>query len=95
MQARYTFLYATARTFLQLLFSSMAAYVLARYGSPTATGSSTSPRHGHDPHEVMLVPLYIMSKPVPFAGGNDWLGAGGTGWLDTKAGPILPGIISG
>jgi multiple sugar transport system permease protein len=47
------------------------------------------------PHEVMLVPLYIMVKSVPFAGGNDWLGAGGTGWLDTKAGLILPGIISG
>ena len=92
LQAWNTFVYATARTFLQLLFSSMAAYVLARYRFPYRnTIFYLILATVMIPHEVMLVPLYIMVKSVPFAGGNDWLGAGGTGWLDTKAGLILPG----
>lgn len=36
-----TFVYATVRTFLQLLLSSMAAFVLARYSSNIATRSSS------------------------------------------------------
>lgn len=96
LQTWNTLVYATVRTFLQLLLSSMAAFVLARYHFPgrnlifylvLATVMI--------PHEVMLVPLYIMVKSVPFAGGNDLFGAGGTGWLDSYAGLILPGIISG
>lgn len=96
LQTWNTFVYATVRTFLQLLFSSMAAFVLARYHFPgrnlifylvLATVMI--------PHEVMLVPLYIMVKSVPLSGGNDFFGNGGTGWLDSYAGLILPGIISG
>jgi multiple sugar transport system permease protein len=96
LQTWNTFVYATVRTFLQLLFSSMAAFVLARYHFPgrnlifylvLATVMI--------PHEVMLVPLYIMVKSVPLFGGNDLFGNGGTGWLDSYAGLILPGIISG
>ena len=96
LQTWNTLVYATVRTFLQLLLSSMAAFVLARYHFPgrnaifyliLATVMI--------PHEVMLVPLYIMVKSVPLAGGNDIFGAGGTGWLDTYAGLILPGIVSG
>ena len=95
LQAWSTFVYATARTFLQLLFSSMAAYVLARYRFPYRnTIFYLILATVMIPHEVMLVPLHIMVKSGPFAGGNDWLGAGGTSWLDTKAGLILPGIIS-
>lgn len=91
-----TLVYATVRTFLQLLLSSMAAFVLARYRFP-----------GRDvifflvlatvmiPHEVMLVPLFIMIKHMPLFGGNDWTGMGGRGWLDSFYGLILPGIVSG
>lgn len=96
LQAWNTLVYATVRTFLQLLFSSMAAFILARYHFPgrnlvfyliLATVMI--------PHEVMLVPLYLMVKSVPLAGGNDLFGVGGKGWLDSYAGLILPGIISG
>lgn len=96
LQTWNTFVYATVRTFLQLLLSSMAAFVLARYHFAgrnlifyliLATVMI--------PHEVMLVPLYIMVKSVPLFGGNDLYGGGGTGWLDSYAGLILPGIISG
>ena len=91
-----TLVYATVRTFLQLLLASMAAFVLARYRF-----------RGRNvifllilatvmiPDQVKMVPLFIMLKHVPFAGGNDWLGAGGTGWLDSFSGLILPGVVSG
>jgi multiple sugar transport system permease protein len=96
LQTWNTFVYATVRTFLQLLLSSMAAFVLARYHFP---GRNTIfyliLATVMIPHEVMLVPLYIMVKSVPLAGGNDLFGSGGTGWLDSYAGLILPGILSG
>lgn len=91
-----TLVYATLRTFLQLLLSSMAAFVLARYRFP-----------GRDtiffvilatvmiPHEVLVIPLFVIMKHMPLAGGNDWLGLGGTGWLDSFKGLILPGVVSG
>ena len=91
-----TFVYATVRTFLQLLLSSMAAFVLARYEFPyrnaifflvLATVMI--------PHEVMIIPLFIIIRHVPLFGGNDWLGQGGTGWLNSFPGLILPGIVSG
>src|SRR4051794_19333694 len=91
-----TLIYATIRTFLQLLLSSMAAFVLARYRFPgreviffivLATVMI--------PHEVLVIPLFVMIKHMPLAGGNDWLGMGGTGWLDSFKGLILPGIVSG
>jgi multiple sugar transport system permease protein len=91
-----TLIYATVRTFLQLLLSSMAAFVLARYRFPGRNAifllvlATTM-----IPHEVMLLPLYIMMKHVPLAGGNNLWGIGGTGWLDTFCGLILPGVISG
>jgi multiple sugar transport system permease protein len=91
-----TLVYATVRTFLQLLLSSMAAFVLARYRFPgrniiflLVLATVTIP------HEVLVIPLFIMIKQMPFAGGNDWLGHGGTGWLDSFKGLILPGIVSG
>ena len=91
-----TLVYATVRTFLQLLLASMAAFVLARYRF-----------RGRNaifllvlatvmiPDQVKMVPLFIMLKHVPLAGGNSWLGAGGTGWLDSFPGLILPGVVSG
>jgi multiple sugar transport system permease protein len=91
-----TLIYATVRTFLQLLLSSMAAFVLARYHFPGRNAifvlvlATTM-----IPHEVMLLPLYIMMKHVPLAGGNNLWGVGGTGWLDTFCGLILPGVVSG
>jgi multiple sugar transport system permease protein len=91
-----TLVYATVRTFLQLLLSSMAAFVLARYHFP---GRNTIfvlvLATTMIPDEVMMLPLYIMMKHVPLAGGNNLWGIGGTGWLDTFYGLILPGVVSG
>ena len=78
-------------TLLQLLFCSMAAYTFAKRRFP-----------GRDwlfivvlgtlmiPGQVTLIPNYVILKHIPFFGGNDWLGKGGIGWLDSYWGLILP-----
>lgn len=42
------------------------------------------------PIQVTTIPLYILFKSVPFAGGNDWAGSGGIGWLNSYPGLIIP-----
>lgn len=44
------------------------------------------------PPEVTLFPVFKLVRSVPFAGGNDWRGLGGTGLMNTYAGLILPFI---
>ena len=43
------------------------------------------------PGIVTLIPSFLVIKNMPFAGGNNWLGKGGHGWLNSYAGLILPG----
>jgi multiple sugar transport system permease protein len=91
-----TLVYATVRTFLQLLLSSMAAFVLARYEFPFRnTIFFLVLATVMIPHEVMIIPLFIIIRHIPWFGGNDWSGEGGTGWLNSFPGLILPGIVSG
>ena len=45
------------------------------------------------PVSVTLIPLFLMAKGIPFAGGNNILGQGGSGVLDTLAGVMLPYIV--
>ncbi|MFA9446379.1 carbohydrate ABC transporter permease [Egicoccus sp. AB-alg6-2] len=46
------------------------------------------------PTYVKVLPQFLMMKMMPLFGGNDWLGQGGTGWLDTWWALIIPGGIS-
>jgi multiple sugar transport system permease protein len=91
-----TTIYATVRTFFQLLLSSMAAFVLARYrfwGRDTIFGVILATVM--IPSIVAMVPLFIMLRHVPLAGGNNIMGVGGIGWLNSFYGLILPGVVSG
>ena len=86
---------ATSITVLQLFFNALAAYTFAKRRFP-----------GRDiifllflgtmmvPPQVTLIPNYLVLKHVPFFGGNDVLGHGGHGWLDSYWGLILPGAVS-
>jgi multiple sugar transport system permease protein len=86
---------ATTITVLQLFFNSLAAYVFAKRKFP-----------GRDliflvflatmmvPPTVTLIPNYIILKHVPLFGGNDILGIGGHGMLDSYYGLILPSAVS-
>lgn len=82
-------------TVLQLFFNSLAAYVFAKRTFP-----------GRDlifllflgtmmiPGQVTLIPNYLVLKHMPLFGGNDIFGQGGSGWLDSYYGLILPGAVS-
>jgi multiple sugar transport system permease protein len=82
---------ASSITALQVLFNSMAAYVFAKRRFP-----------GRDlifllflatmmvPPQVTLIPNYLVIKHIPLFGGNDILGLGGHGWLDSYYGLIMP-----
>ena len=42
------------------------------------------------PFQLILVPLFLVVKSIPLAGGNDIFGQGGNGWLDSWWGLIIP-----
>ncbi|MDQ2738128.1 MAG: carbohydrate ABC transporter permease [Actinomycetota bacterium] len=46
------------------------------------------------PPEVVMVPLFVMVAHVPMAGGNNILGNGGQGLLDSLPGLMVPHIVS-
>lgn len=84
---------AVVGTGLQLAFCVLAAYAFARLRFP-----------GRDalfllvlattmvPNEVTLIPNFVTIRRFPLFGGNDVTGSGGTGFYDTYAGIILPGL---
>ncbi|WP_043625808.1 carbohydrate ABC transporter permease [Nonomuraea candida] len=45
------------------------------------------------PVAVTLIPLFLITKGIPLAGGNDLFGQGGAGLIDTLAGLTLPHLI--
>ncbi|MEU8385897.1 carbohydrate ABC transporter permease [Streptosporangium sp. NPDC048865] len=45
------------------------------------------------PVAVTLIPLFLIAKGIPLAGGNDVTGQGGSGLLDSLAGLTLPHLI--
>ncbi len=44
------------------------------------------------PQQVTMLPVYVILKFFPLAGGNDILGQGGKGFIDSYMGLILPNI---
>jgi len=89
-----TVIYAVAVTISNLVFCSMAAYAFARLRF-----------RGRDvvfilvlgtmmiPAQVTMVPVFIMLKHWPLVGGNDILGAGGYGLLNSYPGLVLPAAV--
>ena len=88
MNSLYVSCMATA---VSLFINAMTGYAFARIEFPfrralfilVLTGMMIPP-------QVTLVPLFILMKQFPLAGGNNILGQGGTGFVDTFAGLILP-----
>ncbi|TCL56465.1 multiple sugar transport system permease protein [Hydrogenispora ethanolica] len=44
------------------------------------------------PQQVTMIPVFLILKHVPLAGGNDLFGQGGMGWVDSYMGLIIPYI---
>ncbi|MEZ4865159.1 MAG: carbohydrate ABC transporter permease [Caldilineaceae bacterium] len=79
----------------QILLGAMAGYVFARLNFPgkkliffslLATMMV--------PFEVLVLPIFLFVRAFPLAGGNDLLGHGGTGLLNTYSGVIFPNLVS-
>jgi multiple sugar transport system permease protein len=86
---------ALSVTVLQTFFSALCAYCFAKRDFPGRNVIfilflSTM----MVPFQVIMIPNYIILQHVPFFGGNDWMGNGGHGWLDSYYGLILPGVVS-
>lgn len=45
------------------------------------------------PVSVTLIPLFLMARGIPLTGGNDILGQGGSGLLNTLGAVVLPYIV--
>jgi len=95
--ARYfanTVLYSVLVTTSNLFLCSLAAYAFARlnfrgknllFVLVLATMMI--------PGQVTMVPVFVMLKHWPLAGGNGFLGAGGHGLLNSYTGLVLPGAV--
>lgn len=46
------------------------------------------------PFEVLIIPIFLLIRAFPLVGGNDILGQGGTGLINTYAGVMFPNFIS-
>ncbi len=86
---------ASTITLLQTFFNALCAYTFAKRKFPgrnlifvafLATMMV--------PGQITVIPNYLIIQRIPFFGGNDWLGSGGHGWLDSYWGLIMPGIVS-
>jgi multiple sugar transport system permease protein len=84
-------IYALGSTAANLVFCSLAGYALARMQFrgrnlvfALVVGLLMVPA------QSQIVPVFLIVQKIPFAGGNDWLGSGGTGLLNTYWGLILP-----
>lgn len=86
---------AVAHTVINVVIAAMAGYALARV---EFRGRSLVMMFVLAammiPTFSKLVPQYLLAKTMPFFGGNDYLGRGGSGWLDTWWGLIVPGAVT-
>jgi multiple sugar transport system permease protein len=82
-------------TIAQLFFSSLVAYTFAKRTFPGRDflfflGLATMML----PVQVTLIPNYLILKGIPLFGGNDLMGVGGHGWLDSYWGVIVPNLVN-
>jgi multiple sugar transport system permease protein len=82
-------------TALTLVFCTMAGYALAKAPIRGAKGIlNYFIALMMVPFQIILVPLFLLVKSIPLFGGNDILGMGGTGWLNTWWALIIPVAIA-
>jgi multiple sugar transport system permease protein len=87
---------ASTATVLNVLLNAMAGYAFARLRwRLRETMFIVVLSVMMLPGLIALIPTFLIVKWTPLAGGNNWLGQGGTGWLDSYAGLILPSVGNG
>ena len=79
----------------QVLLGSMAGYVFARLRFRGKTLLFfTLLTTMMVPFEVLIIPVFLLIRFFPLAGGNDLLGQGGTGLINTLGGVMFPNFVS-
>jgi multiple sugar transport system permease protein len=80
---------------LNLLCASLAGFALARYrfrGRRLVFLGFVAMLM--IPTYTKIVPQFLMVKTMPLFGGNDLVGAGGSGWINTWWALIIPGAVT-
>lgn len=81
----------TVATGVSLFINALTGYVFARMRFPFQRTLLVLVLVGMMiPTQVTLVPLFVLVRSLPLLGGNNLLGQGGTGLVDTYAGLMLP-----
>lgn len=84
-------IYAGGSTLANLVFCSLAGYAFARMTFPGQRWIfGLIIALIMVPAQSQLIPVFIILRHIPLAGGNDFLGDGGTGLLNTYAGLVMP-----
>jgi multiple sugar transport system permease protein len=84
---------AVVGTVLALLICAMAAYAFSKMhfrGRDVLFWAVLASQM--IPGVVTLIPVFLVVKSIPLQGGNDLLGRGGHGWLNSFPGLIVPGL---
>jgi multiple sugar transport system permease protein len=88
-----SFLITTVTVLVSLVINSMAGFAFARLHFPGRDTLFIIALIGMMvPPQVTMVPLFIILKNFPLAGGNNIWGQGGMGWVNSYMGMILPYI---
>ena len=84
-----------AAVIFSLLFNSIAGYAFARLRFPGSKIMFTLLLVGlMMPPQVTMLPTFLIMAKFPLMGGNNLLGAGGTGMINTYVGLVIP-LVSG
>lgn len=93
--ARNSFLLALLQTGATLIFGSACGYAIAKLRFPAAPwifGAFLASMM--IPFYATVIPQFLIVRFMPMFGGNNILGQGGSGWIDTWWGLVVPGAIS-
>ncbi len=87
---------AVSQTAATLLVCSLAGYAFARLNFPWRNAFFVFVLATMMiPFQITMIPLFLIIRGFPLAGGNDLLGQGGFGLLNTFPGLALPWVASG
>ena len=90
-----TIIVTSVDVFGQILLGSMAGYVFARLNFPGKNLIFFSLLATMMvPFEVLVLPIFLFVRAFPLAGGNNLIGQGGIGLINTYPGVIFPNLIS-
>jgi len=87
-------LLALANTCTNVLLAALAGYAFARLRFPGSRFLFVLVLATlMVPYQVTIIPLFVIVRHVPLFGGNDILGQGGIGWINSYWGLIVPGAV--